>query len=154
MFLSHNKCSICFFIKLTYFCRLDAIYFAYRKAIQKSEKAFVMYGTPSSPAPLSVVLAQHHAQVRAAQRLRQQVLDTGTLTLDGDYLDRYCEHLLVREPAYGEVIATARLLAPEQAKKLGGYAVEENFDLIRWLPIRERLVEISHVCIHPDFLQN
>lgn len=118
---------------------------------------------PASATPFVIALAQHHTQVRAAQRLRQQVLNSKHLptglsltavgNVESDYLDRYCEHLLVRETTHGEVIATARLLGPEQAQKLGGYAAEENFDLIRLLPLRERLVEISHVCIHPDFQQ-
>ncbi len=62
--------------------------------------------------------------MRAAQRLRHLVfagelgarLDGPEPGLDGDAFDAYCDHLLVRESATGEVVATYRLLPPDRAR--------------------------------------
>lgn len=78
------------------------------------------------PAPplYRVSLAVSQEDVRAAQRLRHQVfagelgarLDGPEPGLDSDAFDAYCDHLLVREVASGDVIATYRLLPPERAR--------------------------------------
>jgi len=72
---------------------------------------------------ITVGWARHQDEVRAAQRLRYQVFAvemgaTLPITVAGhdiDLFDDYCEHLLVRDEASGEVIGTYRVLTPTQA---------------------------------------
>lgn len=102
--------------------------------------------------------AQHQDEVRAAQRLRYQVFAVemgATLpnTLPGhdiDLFDDYCEHLLVRDHASGEVIGTYRVLTPTQAKRAGGTYSDTEFDLTRLRGLRERMVELGRSCVHID----
>ncbi|WP_406432071.1 GNAT family N-acetyltransferase [Streptomyces sp. NBC_01589] len=109
-------------------------------------------------APLyRVSLAVSQEDVRAAQRLRHQVfagelgarLDGPEPGLDSDAFDSYCDHLLVREVASGDVIATYRLLPPERARIAGRLYAESEFDLGRLGPIRDDLIEVGRSCVHP-----
>ncbi|MGW9132487.1 GNAT family N-acetyltransferase [Streptomyces sp. NPDC055681] len=109
-------------------------------------------------APLyRVSLAVSQEDVRAAQRLRHQVfagelgarLDGPEPGLDSDAFDSYCDHLLVREVASGDVIATYRLLPPERARVAGRLYAESEFDLGRLGPIRDDLIEVGRSCVHP-----
>ena len=111
------------------------------------------------PAPplYRVSLAVSQEDVRAAQRLRHQVfagelgarLDGPEPGLDSDAFDAYCDHLLVREVASGDVIATYRLLPPERARIAGRLYAESEFDLGRLDPIRDDLIEVGRSCVHP-----
>ncbi|MGW0790629.1 GNAT family N-acetyltransferase [Streptomyces sp. NPDC002911] len=113
----------------------------------------------AAPAPpgYRVSLATCQDDVRAAQRLRHLVfagelgarLDSAEPGLDSDAFDAYCDHLLVREAATGEVVATYRLLPPEGARLAGGLYAETEFDLGRLSPIRDDLVEVGRSCVHP-----
>lgn len=114
---------------------------------------------PQSQKALSVRLAATPEQVLEAQRLRFKVFaeEMGALLpgrhqgLDRDIFDPYCEHLLVREEDTGEVVGTYRILTSAQAKKIGGYYSEDEFDLTRFGPLRDRLLEVGRSCVHPDF---
>ena len=107
---------------------------------------------------ISVSWARHQDEVRAAQRLRYQVFAvemgaTLPITLAGhdiDLFDDYCEHLLVRDEASGEVIGTYRVLTPTQAKRAGGTYSDTEFDLTRLRSLRERMVELGRSCVHID----
>ena len=107
---------------------------------------------------VSVSWARHQDEVRAAQRLRYQVfaVEMGALlphTLPGhdiDLFDDYCEHLLVRDEASGEVIGTYRVLTPTQAKRAGSTYSDTEFDLTRLRSLRERMVELGRSCVHAD----
>ena len=109
-------------------------------------------------AKITVGWARHQDEVRAAQRLRYQVFATemcATLpnTLPGhdiDLFDDYCEHLLVRDDASGDVIGTYRVLTPTQAKRAGGTYSDTEFDLTRLRSLRERMVELGRSCVHAD----
>ncbi|WP_030933961.1 GNAT family N-acetyltransferase [Streptomyces sp. NRRL B-24720] len=111
------------------------------------------------PAPplYRVSLAVSQEDVRAAQRLRHQVfagelgarLDGPEPGLDSDAFDAYCDHLLVREVASGDVIATYRLLPPERARIAGRLYAESEFDIGRLAPIRDDLIEVGRSCVHP-----
>ncbi|WP_327111989.1 GNAT family N-acetyltransferase [Streptomyces sp. NBC_01341] len=104
-----------------------------------------------------VALATGPEDVRAAQRLRHLVfagelgarLDSLEPGLDADAFDAHCDHLLVRENATGEVVATYRLLPPEGARRAGRLYAEGEFDLGRLRPIRDDLVEVGRSCVHP-----
>ncbi len=108
---------------------------------------------------LSVGLAVHLDEVREAQRLRYRVFGEemgARLTcpepgVDADLYDPYCEHLLVRDTDTGEVVGTYRILNPVNAKRIGSYYTEQEFDLTRLQHIRSRLVELGRSCVHPDY---
>ncbi|PCG83267.1 GNAT family N-acetyltransferase [Streptomyces sp. WZ.A104] len=104
-----------------------------------------------------VSLATCQEDIRDAQRLRHLVfagelgarLDGPEPGLDSDAFDGYCDHLLVRETATGDVVATYRLLPPDRARIAGRLYAESEFDLTRLAPIRDDLVEVGRSCVHP-----
>jgi putative hemolysin len=114
------------------------------------------------PAPdrgaVSVAWARHLDEVREAQRLRFRVfagemgarLETWVPDHDVDLFDDYCEHLLVRDQASGEVVGTYRVLTPAQARRVGSTYSDTEFDLTRLRHLRERMVELGRSCVHPD----
>ena len=97
-------------------------------------------------------------EIRAAQQLRWRVfgeelganLNARTPGVDHDHFDPYCEHLVVRNEADGEVVGTYRVLSPQAARRVGSYYSENEFDLIRLQLFREGMVEIGRSCIHPQ----
>jgi putative hemolysin len=107
---------------------------------------------------IEVCWAQHLDEVREAQRLRHQVFATELgarlpQTLPGhdiDLFDDYCEHLLVRDSASGQVIGTYRVLTPVQAKRVGSTYTDTEFDLTRLRDLRNRMVELGRSCVHAD----
>ena len=107
---------------------------------------------------ISVSWARHQDEVRAAQRLRHQVfaIEMGAtlpVTVPGhdiDLFDDYCEHLLVRDEASGDVIGTYRVLTPTQAKRAGSTYSDTEFDLTRLRSLRSRMVELGRSCVHVD----
>lgn len=115
--------------------------------------------TPDTATPgLSVGWARCLADVRAAQRLRYRVfVEDGGAQLpvslrhhELDAFDPWCEHLLVRREADGEVIGTYRVLTPEKAQLQGGMYADAEFDLSALAAERSRLVEVGRACVHPD----
>ena len=106
---------------------------------------------------IEVVWARHLDEVREAQRLRHQIFagEMGARlpkTLPGhdiDLFDDYCEHLLVRDAATREVIGTYRLLTPAQAKRIGSFYSDTEFDLTRLRSLRDKMVELGRSCVHP-----
>lgn len=107
---------------------------------------------------LSFTLARNEEEVRAAQMLRYRIfaeemgahLKTREAGLDQDLFDPHCDHLLVRDDETGEVIGTYRILPPAQAKRLGSYYSDTEFDLTRLQALRSQLVEIGRSCVHPN----
>lgn len=108
---------------------------------------------------IALQFAKTEDDVREAQRLRYRIfaeemgarLDTPEPGLDRDMYDPYCEHLLVRDVDTQEVVGTYRILSPSQAKALGGYYSDEEFDLTRLTHLRDRMVEVGRSCVHPDY---
>jgi putative hemolysin len=107
---------------------------------------------------IEVAWARHLDEVRAAQRLRYEVFagEMGARlprTVPGhdiDLFDDYCEHLLVRDGATRQVIGTYRVLTPTQARRVGCFYSDTEFDLTRLRMLRERMVELGRSCVHPD----
>lgn len=103
-------------------------------------------------------LARTWAEVEEAQRLRYKVfaeemgarLPSANEEIDRDMFDDYCEHLLVRNNENNKVVGTYRILPPEQARAIGGYYSESEFDLARLHHLRERMVEVGRSCVHRD----
>jgi putative hemolysin len=110
---------------------------------------------------IHVAWARHADEVRAAQRLRYQIfagemgarLATSVPGHDVDLFDDYCEHLLVREAESREVIGTYRVLTPTQARRVGSFYSDTEFDLWRLRRLREQMVELGRSCVHPDYRQ-
>lgn len=107
---------------------------------------------------LSVGLARSPGEILEAQRLRYRIfagemgahLRVRTPGVDQDVFDAYCEHLLVRDNASGEIVGTYRILPPAQAQRVGYYS-ETEFDLTRLQHLRPQLVEVGRACVHPDY---
>ncbi len=114
-----------------------------------------------SAAAISVSWARHQDEVRAAQRLRYAVfagemgarLTTPVAGHDIDLFDDFCEHLLVRDDASGQVIGTYRVLTPAQARRVGSTYSDIEFDLTRLRDLRERMVELGRSCVHAEHRQ-
>jgi putative hemolysin len=111
----------------------------------------------SSSPRYHVSLAVDDSEIREAQRLRHQVFaeEMGarlTSPLPGhdiDLYDPFCDHLLVRDLASGEVVGTYRILSPEAARRVGSYYSEQEFDLTRLAFLRPRMAELGRSCVHP-----
>ena len=107
---------------------------------------------------LAVSWAVHQDEVRQAQRLRFEIfagemgahLSTPVPGHDIDLFDDFCEHLLVRDIASGNVIGTYRVLTPAQAKRVGSTYSDTEFDLTRLRHLRSRMVELGRSCVHAD----
>jgi putative hemolysin len=108
---------------------------------------------------LVVELAASEADVIASQRLRLEVfaremgakLASESEGLDRDRFDPFCDHLLVRDTASGEVVGSTRILTDDRARKAGGFYSETEFDLSNLLPLPGRAIEIGRTCIHSDY---
>jgi putative hemolysin len=108
---------------------------------------------------LSVGLAHSAREILEAQKLRYRIfagelganLPTRTPGVDQDIYDAYCEHLVVRDENSGAVVGTYRILSPENARQIGSYYSENEFDLTRLQHLRPRMVEIGRSCVHADY---
>jgi putative hemolysin len=110
----------------------------------------------------SLLVAKDSDDVRAAQRLRYQVFaeEMGARLhsresraepgLDIDEFDQFCDHLVVRHDATGEIVGTYRMLPPERARAAGMLYSDTEFDLRALHPVRPALVETGRSCVHPD----
>jgi putative hemolysin len=112
---------------------------------------------PASSSRYHVALAVDDSEIREAQRLRHKVfaeemgarLSSVLPGHDIDLYDPFCDHLLVRDLASGEVVGTYRILPSEAAKRVGSYYSEQEFDLTRLNFLRPRMAELGRSCVHP-----
>lgn len=108
---------------------------------------------------LTVRLADTDAEIREAQKLRWKVfadelgarLRSPEPGVDRDVVDRFCDHLIVRDESSGEIVGTYRVLSWSQSRKLGGFYCDDEFDLTRLEHLRPRMAEIGRSCVHPDY---
>lgn len=115
----------------------------------------------AAESPITVSWARHQDEVLAAQRLRHEIfagemgarLDTRVPGHDADLFDDYCEHLLVRDAATQDVVGTYRVLTPAQARRVGSFYSDTEFDLWRLRALREQMVELGRSCVHADWRQ-
>lgn len=117
--------------------------------------------TPASlrarPRRFVAEIARDESAVRAAQSLRYRVfaqemgarLHSRIEGLDYDELDDWCEHLLVRDASDGRIVACTRLLTDVQARRLGHFYSEGEFDLGSVLALPGRFLEIGRTCVDP-----
>ncbi|MDR0480663.1 MAG: GNAT family N-acetyltransferase [Gallionellaceae bacterium] len=108
---------------------------------------------------LSLNFARTPADLEAAQHLRYKIFaeEMGARLpgveerMDRDIFDPYCDHLLVRDTENDIVVGTYRLLSPQQARNIGSYYSETEFDLVRLQTLRDRMVEVGRSCVHMDY---
>lgn len=123
------------------------------------QHAHVHQARTTTKTKFTVSLASGKAEIREAQRLRYRVfaeemgarLQNREAGIDHDMFDPFCDHLLVRDTISDEVVGTYRILNPENARKIGGYYSEGEFDLTRLADLRSRMVEVGRSCVHPDY---
>ena len=118
-------------------------------------------GQPSefSSRTLSISLARNLHELREAQRLRFQVFaqEMGANVpgreqgIDCDIYDAFCDHLLVRDTVTNEVVGTYRILTGAQARRIGGFYSESEFDLTGLNELRDATMELGRSCVHQDY---
>jgi len=112
---------------------------------------------PSEGSRFRIGLASDAAEVLEAQRLRWRVYresfraDLPAGGVDADELDRFCDHLLVRDTDTDAVVGTYRILTPDRAREAGGYYSETEFDLGRIVSHGARVAEVGRACVHPAY---
>ena len=108
---------------------------------------------------LKVELAETQSDIDQALSLRYKVfveeqglsLSTAEGGMERDLFDPFCHHLLVRETISNEVVGTYRILPFHQAKHVGGFYSETEFDLSNLQPLYKNLVEVGRSCIHQEY---
>lgn len=111
------------------------------------------------PRALTISIARDQNEVREAQRLRYRVfaeemgarLSGRAAGIDCDIFDPWCEHLIVRETEGGCVVGTYRMLCGANARRLGGFYSDEEFDLTRLDHLRNQILEVGRTCVHRDY---
>lgn len=107
-----------------------------------------------------VVVTEHPADIRAAQRLRFEVfraepgysdaIGDDVSGLDADRFDDYCDHLLIRHLPTGRLAGCARVLPPARAIAAGGWYSASEFDLTEIAPIAPETVEMGRAVVDPE----
>jgi putative hemolysin len=108
---------------------------------------------------LSCFIANTQALIKEAQTLRYRVfaqemgakLKSGSEGLDYDEVDLYCDHLVVYDNASAKIIGYTRLLNQDQAKRLGRFYSQNEFNLDKVLALPGRFLEVGRTCIDPDY---
>ncbi|MBA0125017.1 GNAT family N-acetyltransferase [Haloechinothrix sp. YIM 98757] len=112
---------------------------------------------PMGTAGYTVRVAAAAGEVAAAQRLRYRVfaeemgaeLPGAVAGRDVDEFDRYCDHVVVRHDATGQIVGCYRVLPPDGARRAGRLYADEEFDLTSLVGLRPYLVEAGRSCVHP-----
>ena len=112
---------------------------------------------PAAASRYSLLLTTDGEEVRAAQRLRHRVFagELGAVlhgAVDGhdvDRFDAFCDHLVVREDATGEIVGTYRMLPPPRARAAGALYAEGEFEIGALASLRGGMVETGRSCVHP-----
>lgn len=97
--------------------------------------------------------------MREAQRLRYQVfaeemgarLNNREAGIDSDRYDPWCEPLIVRDRNAGRVVGTYRILSGANARRLGEFYADEEFDLTRLHGMRDQMAEVGRACVDREY---
>jgi putative hemolysin len=108
---------------------------------------------------LFAALASTQLDIIASQRLRYQVfaeemgaqLPSADRGIDVDGYDPFCRHLLVREAATGDVVASTRILDSARAAEAGGFYSQSEFDLGQLGHLPGRVMEVGRTCVRADY---
>ncbi|MCV6981683.1 GNAT family N-acetyltransferase [Mycolicibacterium pulveris] len=111
-------------------------------------------GTASVPR-YTLLLSTDDALIEAAQRLRHDVFSTEpgfalTTATDADRFDEFCDHLLVRDDASGELVGCYRMLPPAGAIAAKGLYTATEFDVRALDPLRPHLVEMGRAAVRAE----
>ena len=110
-----------------------------------------------------VALAESEADLRAAQRLRYEVFveelgGSGAMVdhaarLEMDRFDPIFDHLLLFDDARpaDPVVGVYRLLPDTQAREIGQFYSEDEYDLSPLHASGRRLMELGRSCLHRDY---
>lgn len=103
----------------------------------------------------TLLLTTDAALIEAAQRLRHDVFSSEpgyllTAATDADRFDEYCDHLLVRDDACGELVGCYRMLPPSGAIAAKGLYAATEFDVRGLDPLRPHLVEMGRAVVRAD----
>ncbi len=112
-----------------------------------------------TPKKLECFLADTDQLIKEAQALRYRVfgremgakLKTEAEGLDYDEVDSYCDHLIVFDNINNKIVGYTRLLNQDQAKKLGRYYSQDEFDMTAILALPGRFLEVGRTCVDPDY---
>lgn len=107
----------------------------------------------------TTLIAQESRLVRAAQALRYHVfaeemgaeLHTLEPGYDVDEVDAYCDHLIVMDTRLDKVIGCTRLLSDDQARRLGRFYSESEFNLGGVLSLPGRFLEVGRTCVDSTY---
>lgn len=113
---------------------------------------------PASGVPgpsYSLLMSSDPDMIEQAQRLRHDVFSsTPGFTvppqpngLDTDRFDQYCDHLLVRDDADGQLVGCYRMLPPPGAIAAGGLYTATEFDVQAFDELRPSLVEMGRAVV-------
>ncbi|MGE2734410.1 GNAT family N-acetyltransferase [Mycolicibacterium vaccae] len=123
---------------------------------------------PQTAAPhYSLLLSTDTDDIAVAQRLRHEVFSTepgytlpgcalpdgtlpGGVDTDADRFDEFCDHLLVRDDATGELVGCYRMLPPPGAIAAGGLYMATEFDVEGLDALRPALVEMGRAVVRAD----
>ena len=108
---------------------------------------------------LECFLADTDELIKEAQALRYRVfgremgakLKTEAEGLDYDEVDSYCDHLVVYDNINKKIVGYTRLLNQDQAKSLGRYYSQDEFDMTPILALPGRFLEVGRTCVDPDY---
>ncbi|MDD8019553.1 MAG: GNAT family N-acetyltransferase [Bacteroidota bacterium] len=107
-----------------------------------------------------IKIADSLAEIEAALRLRfdvfniemkeglQSSFETG---FDSDVYDTFCDHIIVKERASGNIVGTYRLLRQDVAERNIGFYSEGEFDLSRFKKIPGQSLELGRSCVAKEF---
>jgi putative hemolysin len=105
-------------------------------------------------------LAKGMDDLVACQRLRYQVfncelgeglVDSHTTGLDRDPFDLVCDHLMVRDAAFGHLVGTYRMQTGYRAQGNLGYYSAKLFDLTPFEHMRGEILELGRACVHEEY---
>ncbi len=108
---------------------------------------------------LECFVAESQELIQEAQRLRYRIfakemgakLKSEAEGLDYDEVDNYCDHLVVFDNVTNKIVGYTRLLTDQQAKQLGRFYSQSEFNLDHVLTLPGRFLEIGRTCVDPDF---
>jgi putative hemolysin len=116
---------------------------------------------PQTVPSFAVRIASSDADLRAAQALRYDVFvrelggggdmvdhDNG---LECDRFDRYFDHLLLIDKTTGQVVGVYRLLRGDQARAVGQFYSEDEYDIGVLKSEGRTLLELGRSCLHRDY---
>ncbi|MDX1780501.1 MAG: GNAT family N-acyltransferase [Thalassovita sp.] len=114
----------------------------------------------------SVKLAESEAELQRAQRLRYRVFieELGAAgaaadhenRLETDRFDPYFDHLILIDHSRAadekdQVVGVYRLLRDDQARAIGQFYSEDEYDLSVLKNSGRKLLELGRSCLHPDY---